>query len=340
MRRRTEFKPCRPSCECLRSVAKAPRCQPTPERRASRPAPAGTSTAARRDRRLPAAQPWPRQCTVAWAATVHVFQGRTVDAVIAAMEANHPHLTTQKSFYVEFSRARDRAEIVTDDRVALREQLEAVTGERVAALEAVEPERVKGWEAGLDEGRVAPALWRPRRYRPAPRAVRGRERACRRHTLLPGRPLVPRRRWRPGRPDRGGPSRASATGRSPGSALPRRSTRRCQHSMAKRGNQIAVTLRMSGSRRPGIGRTLRRVSKGTLRPRGRSPEPPPYRQWTGRCLKPDVGGPDHGGRSRRWAAATATGTVPPASAASPAREGRRHADPRGADRHASARARR
>ena len=44
----------------------------------------------------------------AWASTVHAFQGRTVDNVIAAMEARHPHLTTQKSFYVEISRARDR----------------------------------------------------------------------------------------------------------------------------------------------------------------------------------------------------------------------------------------
>ena len=51
------------------------------------------------------------------------------------------------------SRARDRAELVTDDRAALREQLEPVTGERIAALEAVEPERVKGCEAGLDGGR-------------------------------------------------------------------------------------------------------------------------------------------------------------------------------------------
>ena len=73
----------------------------------------------------------------AWAATVHAFQGRTVDNVIAAMEANHAKLTTQKSFYVEISRARDRAELVTDDRNVLRETLEAVTGERIAALEAV-----------------------------------------------------------------------------------------------------------------------------------------------------------------------------------------------------------
>ncbi len=89
----------------------------------------------------------------AWAATVHAFQGRTVDTVIAAMEANHPTLTTQKILYVEISRARDRAELVTDDRTALRERLEAVTGERIAALEAVEPERAKDQGTGLEGGR-------------------------------------------------------------------------------------------------------------------------------------------------------------------------------------------
>ena len=79
----------------------------------------------------------------AWASTVHAFQGRTVDNVIAVMEANHPHLTTQKSFYVEISRARHRAELVTDDAGALRERLEAATGERVSALEGMglKPER-------------------------------------------------------------------------------------------------------------------------------------------------------------------------------------------------------
>ena len=89
----------------------------------------------------------------AWALTVHAFQGRTVDTVIAAMEANHPHLTTQKTLYVEISRARDRAELVTDDRAALREQLEAATGERIAALEAVDPEKTQAREAGRDPGR-------------------------------------------------------------------------------------------------------------------------------------------------------------------------------------------
>ena len=91
----------------------------------------------------------------AWASTVHAFQGRTVDTVIAAMEANHPNLTSLKTFYVEISRARDRAELVTDDRAALRERLEAVTGERIAALEAVGGEKAKGRRDGLDADRGA-----------------------------------------------------------------------------------------------------------------------------------------------------------------------------------------
>ena len=49
----------------------------------------------------------------AWASTVHTFQGRAVDNVIAATEATHPHLTTQKSFYVEISRARHRNRCAT-----------------------------------------------------------------------------------------------------------------------------------------------------------------------------------------------------------------------------------
>ena len=86
---------------------------------------------------LGSADPQLRHLDHAWASTVHAFQGRTVDNVIAAMEARHPHLTTQKSFYVEISRARDRAELVTDDAAELRAQLQAVTGERIAALEGI-----------------------------------------------------------------------------------------------------------------------------------------------------------------------------------------------------------
>jgi len=71
-----------------------------------------------------------------------------VDNVIAAMEANHPQLTTAKAFYVEISRARDRAELVTDDAKGLKERLETVAGERISALEGI-GESVRP-EPGLD----------------------------------------------------------------------------------------------------------------------------------------------------------------------------------------------
>ncbi len=96
----------------------------------------------------------------AWASTVHAFQGRTVDNMIAAMEANHPQLTTAKAFYVEISRARDRAELVTDDAQALRERLEAVTGERISALEGI-GESVQTEREHEKEGKTSPGLERP-----------------------------------------------------------------------------------------------------------------------------------------------------------------------------------
>ena len=90
---------------------------------------------------------------------MHAFQGRTVDNVIAAMEANHPHLTTQKSLYVEISRARDRAELVTDDAERLRERFETATGERISALEGIVPAReapAKGADVVGDTTRTTP----------------------------------------------------------------------------------------------------------------------------------------------------------------------------------------
>ena len=130
----------------------------------------------------------------AWASTVHAFQGRTVDNVIAAMEARHPHLTTRKSFYVEISRARDRAELVTDDAAELRAQLQAVTGERIAALEGIGEmkqvapgkdteiirpvERQPHREAGLGSGkdREVPSAPSKDREMAAPERGRGTER--------------------------------------------------------------------------------------------------------------------------------------------------------------------
>ena len=92
----------------------------------------------------------------AWASTVHAFQGRTVDNVIAAIEARHPHLTTQKSVYVEISRARERAERITDDAAGLRAQLQTATGERIAALEGI-GEMARGRPRRASEAGRSPA---------------------------------------------------------------------------------------------------------------------------------------------------------------------------------------
>ena len=130
----------------------------------------------------------------AWASTVHAFQGRTVDNVIAAREARHPHPTTQKSFYVEISRARDRAELVSDDAAELRAQLQAVTHERITALEgigeipretpgkAAEIVRPEGWQRereagpGVGKERERPAAPAREREMLAPARGRGADR--------------------------------------------------------------------------------------------------------------------------------------------------------------------
>ena len=75
-----------------------------------------------------------------WASTIHAFQGRTVDGIIAAMPTGNPDLTNQRAFYVAISRARDDAELVTDDAWKLSDQLERATGERVSALDGAAKE--------------------------------------------------------------------------------------------------------------------------------------------------------------------------------------------------------
>ena len=86
--------------------------------------------------RLAGGDPQLRHMDRAWAATVHAFQGRTVDRIVAAMPSGNTQLTNQQAFYVAISRARDRADLVTDDAWRLADQLEKATGERVSALDA------------------------------------------------------------------------------------------------------------------------------------------------------------------------------------------------------------
>ncbi len=94
----------------------------------------------------------------AWSTTAHGAQGSTADHVIAVLDSGHGALTDQATFYVEISRARDSAVVLTDNREELVEALEAHTGERATALEAV------GEEIGPDAVRIPGKLpaWTPR----------------------------------------------------------------------------------------------------------------------------------------------------------------------------------
>ena len=96
----------------------------------------------------------------AWSSTVHGAQGSTADGVIAVLDSGHGALTDQSTFYVEISRARDSAVVLTDNCEQLVEVLEAHTGERATALEAV------GEEIGPDAEIVSVPdqlpVWSPR----------------------------------------------------------------------------------------------------------------------------------------------------------------------------------
>jgi len=70
-----------------------------------------------------------------YAATAHAVQGETVDRVIVAMNATE-RLATQKSFYVEISRARDEAILLTDNPDRLSKTIEQETGVRHGALDS------------------------------------------------------------------------------------------------------------------------------------------------------------------------------------------------------------
>ncbi|MDE0419151.1 MAG: relaxase domain-containing protein, partial [bacterium] len=73
----------------------------------------------------------------AYSSTVHAAQGITCDAVIAVLDADHGSIGGQAAFYVELTRARDHAVLLTDDRDGLVEALETAQGDELSALEAI-----------------------------------------------------------------------------------------------------------------------------------------------------------------------------------------------------------
>ena len=74
----------------------------------------------------------------AWSSTVHGAQGSTAEGVIAVLDSSYGALTDQSTFYVEISRARDRAVVLTDNAEQLVKVLADNTGERPTALEAID----------------------------------------------------------------------------------------------------------------------------------------------------------------------------------------------------------
>ena len=94
-----------------------------------------------------------RHLAYAYASTVHAAQGQTHDRVIAVLDTGAGPLVNQQTLYVQLSRAREQAVVLTDNREQLVETLEANTGERLTALEAV----------GETAGDRAPAMTPPPR---------------------------------------------------------------------------------------------------------------------------------------------------------------------------------
>lgn len=79
-----------------------------------------------------------RHLDYGWTSTVHGVQGKTMEGIIAVMDANNDTMTTQKSFYVAISRMKDRLTIITDNADQLKNTFEENTGEKIAALDVID----------------------------------------------------------------------------------------------------------------------------------------------------------------------------------------------------------
>ncbi len=93
----------------------------------------------------------------AWTSTVHAAQGTTCDQVIAVLDANQGAIAGQAAFYVELSRARDNAVLLTDDRDGLVEALETATGDELSALEAIGHQFREDTKVAVAEKEAIPA---------------------------------------------------------------------------------------------------------------------------------------------------------------------------------------
>ena len=98
----------------------------------------------------------------AWSSTVHGAQGTTAEGVIAVLDSSHRALTDQSTFYVEISRPRRNAVVLTDNLEQLVEVLESNTGDRATAWEALGEEIEPETQTPVHRIREKAPVWSPR----------------------------------------------------------------------------------------------------------------------------------------------------------------------------------
>ena len=97
-----------------------------------------------------------------YALTAHAYQGQTVENIIVGMGSTE-RLATQKALYVQISRVKDAATIITDNVPKLIGTITRETGESMDALAEVTRARISELfrDAGRETGDMPPAKrWR------------------------------------------------------------------------------------------------------------------------------------------------------------------------------------
>jgi len=69
-----------------------------------------------------------------YSSTAYSAQGKTANNVIAVLESYRKNLTNQQTFYVEISRAKNQAFLITDNKEKLQQTLEKQNGEKISVL--------------------------------------------------------------------------------------------------------------------------------------------------------------------------------------------------------------
>lgn len=76
-----------------------------------------------------------KHMSFAYCSTVHPAQGTTAKHVIGIIASDHAHLTNQRLFYVEVSRGKEQAYLITDNVERLVANLSQITGAKLSSLE-------------------------------------------------------------------------------------------------------------------------------------------------------------------------------------------------------------